>query len=329
MHLLRATNLTCEYLTEPLGLDEPRPRFGWQLQSSTRGTMQSAYRLQVFMEDDQVPLFDTGKVSSRSMLGVEYAGAPLRPRTRYRYRVRVWDTRGRDSGFSEMAHWETGLMSVDHISARWIAPEAPDDATEMQPPVRFRRAFALRGGIARARLYASALGVYSMAVNGSPASDALLAPGFTSYTSRIQYQTYDVTDLVRPGENAISAVVADGWYRGYLAFKDARCVYGQRTALLAQLHVTYQDGGEDVIFTDPAWRTDQNGPIRFADIYMGTRYDARIDDVAWRLPGFDADAWPRAAILYHTRATLVGQRDQMVRRQMVIRPSSIITTPKG
>ena len=136
--MLHAVNLTCESRVNPLGLDEPQPRFSWQMTSS-ESAVQSAYRIQVFQEAGETPIWDSGRVNERSSILVPYDGPALRPRTRYRWRVRVWDQKGRDSGYSEQAFWETGLMRCGFL-ADWITNPNKGDVGAMQPCPRLRTA---------------------------------------------------------------------------------------------------------------------------------------------------------------------------------------------
>ena len=321
-------NLTCEYKVNPIGLDLAAPRFSWQLQSSV-SMLQSAYRLQVFCEDEAEPLWDTGRVNRGDSVLVPYEGPALRARTRYRWHVRVWDRKGRDTEYSEDAFFETGLMDQPY-RARWISTPRKGDISKMQSAPRLRRAFQLEDKpIRRARLYASALGIYAMRMNGRPVSPDVLCPGWTTYKKRLQYQTWDVTGLLRPGENVMAATLADGWYRGYLALKDQRNVFGERLALIAGLFVSFEDGTEQVVVTDGNWKSLSETPVRYADFYMGTHYDARMETPGWDAPGFDDAAWESAQEVRHVKTPMVSQLDHPVRRQYSITPVALITTPKG
>ena len=174
-----------------------------------------------------------------------------------------------------------------------ITATFPD--TPPERPVRFRRTFAVRAGLVRARLYASALGIYTVECNGSPIGDDVLAPGWTSYHHRLRYQTFDVTDAVHDGENAFGVTVAEGWYRGRLGFRGGRReVYGTDTGPIAQLELSYDDGTIETVATDRHWRAGL-GPHRSASLYDGETYDARLAEPAWSTPGFDDATGSRSA----------------------------------
>ena len=321
-------NLTCEYKVDPIGLDEAKPRFSWQI-SSHLPLQQSAYHLQVFTEDESKPLWDTGRVLRHDSVLVPYEGPALKGRTLYRWRVRIWDKKNRESEWSDFATFETGLMGRE-FRGQWITAPGEEDHSTMNSAPRLRREFTLpRKAIRRARLYASALGIYEMRLNGEPVSPDLLSPGWTSYHNRLQYQTWDVTSLLTPGDNAIGCSLADGWYRGYLAYKDQRNFYGRHLALIAQLIVTYDDGTETRLLTDEGWKALRETAVRYADFYNGTHYDARMETPGWDRAGFDDSAWEPCRILTGVHAPLVAQLDHPVRRQHEIKPIELITTPRG
>ncbi|MFI5234443.1 MAG: alpha-L-rhamnosidase N-terminal domain-containing protein, partial [Gemmatimonadales bacterium] len=219
--VLGVTGLRTGYLTDPVGVDGGAPRLSWRIESTGRNTVQSAYQIQVAVDSADLQrgaklLWDSGRVTSDASLFQAYAGPPLRSRTRYRWRVRVWDAGGQASPWSTPAFWETGLLARDDWSARWIRPPAADHDSAGAPAPMLRRAFDVKGLVRWARIYVTSLGLYELHLNGQRVSRDLFTPGWTSYTKRLQYQTYDVTHLLVPGENAIGAILGDGWYRGFL-----------------------------------------------------------------------------------------------------------------
>jgi alpha-L-rhamnosidase len=249
---LTVERLRTEYATNPIGIDEPAPRLSWMLTAARRGTLQSAYEIRVATKASDLarsPTWTSGKVTSSESVNRAYSGPALVPGRRYHWQVRVWDDQGRASDWSAPGFWETGLMGAAQWKAKWITPDLVEDTTRSNPSPLLRTDFALNGTIASARAYATSLGVYEMEINGRRVGDQVLAPGWTSYDKRLQYQSYDVTDLVRRGPNAIGVRLGDGWYRGRLAWETRRNTYGKRVALLAQIVVRYADGREQVIAT--------------------------------------------------------------------------------
>ena len=271
--------LRVEYLTNPIGIDVPQPRLSWWITSPRRGTMQAAYQVQVATSEASLTgganlLWDSGKVTSDESVFLEYAGPPLASRTRYYWRVRVWDTSGRASAWSPPAFWETGLLEPADWTAQWIGPQPTAADSLPAPSPLLRRAFPVADRVRSARLYVTSLGLYEVYLNGQRVGDQLFTPGWTSYHHRLQYQTYDVTPLLRPGANVVGAMLGDGWYRGHLGFFGQRNLYGRRLALRAQLEIRYESGRTERVVSDSGWKTTA-GPVLTSDIYGGETYDAR------------------------------------------------------
>ncbi len=320
-------DLRCEYHSNPLAIGTTTPRFSWKLRGldpAARHLSQSAYEIQVARDGasfERDTLWSSGKVSSSATDQVEYAGAPLAARDRLAWRVRVWDGADAASEWSEIAHFGIGLLSDTDWSAYWIS--AMDDAPfttqenvqnfigdpqrgtlHLTPAKVFRKEFATTP-VTRAMLHATALGVYSLAINGRRVSEDRLAPGWSAYQRRIHSQSYDVTAMLRDGENVIGATLADGWYSGYVAYGlltgqeglvpgiDGRYYYGISPAVRVQLELHRADGSCETIISDTSWKTAL-GPITESDILMGESYDARKEMPGWASPGFDAADWQAA-----------------------------------
>ncbi|AUS97594.1 alpha-L-rhamnosidase [Clostridium thermosuccinogenes] len=328
--MLKVKKLRCEYKKNPLGIDVLSPRFSWQLESDGRGIMQTAYQVQVSKGDDTFKnlVWDTGIVNSDKSAHIEYEGEALISRQRYYYRIMVWDNKGNVSGWSEPGFFETGLLDKKEWKAEWITSSIYDDAQTSDICPLLRKDFSTAGKVRSARVYATALGLYELYINGSRVSDHLFTPGWTSYNKRLQYQTYDVTEMLKDGNNAIGAVLGNGWYKGNLVWAGNKNLYGDKAALLLQLHVTYEDGNENLILSDGSWKTS-SGPILMSEIYHGETYDARLEKEGWSMAGYDDSSWESAAILQHPKEILVAQENVPVRVIQEIKPINIINTPKG
>ncbi|MBD3243951.1 MAG: Bacterial alpha-L-rhamnosidase [Chitinivibrionales bacterium] len=323
----RPVRMRVEYEENPLGIDERCPRFFWAMADSRRGARQTAYQIQV--TSDSGAVWDSGMVRSDESIQIPYGGKPLKPRTRYRWRVRLWDMDRSETPWSDYTWFETGLMDTARWGARWIEAARPDRGS-LIPAAYLRRTFALDKPIAEARLYATALGVYECHVNGTRVGDRYLAPGWTVYEKRVQYQTYDITGLVREGDNAVGAILGDGWYAGTIGgawTSHAERRYGVRTAFRAELHVTYTDGSSVSIYSDPSWRFT-TGPIIMSDFYMGEDYDARKELGNWTAPDYNDKQWGTTkARQEHMMVT--AQAGPPVRATKEIRPIGITQPQPG
>ncbi len=188
------------------------------------------------------------------------------------WKVRVWDEVGREVD-SSSAWWEMGLLERTDWEAQWIGAPFWGGPRTSSPAPYLRKEFTLQKQFVTARLYATAIGLYECHLNGVCVGDAFLTPGWTDYSRRIQYQAYDVTELLRSGANAFGVILGDGWGVGHIAWL-GRQHYADRPQCLAQIILTYSDGSKEIIATDKSWKVTQ-GPILESDMLMGESYDAR------------------------------------------------------
>lgn len=321
------TDIRFEHLGQAFGIGASRPRLSWTVATSAQNWMQVAYEVAVDGENGE-ELAATGHVESGDSVLVAWPFAALASRARRAVRVRVWGVDGSASAWSRPYEVETGLLHAADWSAHFVTPDWDEDTSQSQPAPLLRHEFDVRPGVARARLYATALGVYEAELNGAVVGDEVLAPGWTSYDHRLRYQTFDVTAMLREGRNAIGAMLGDGWFRGRLGFVGKRNTYGDRLALLVQLEIVYADGSTDLIGTDEHWRA-VHGPITASDIYDGESYDARLERVGWSEPGYDDQDWVGVRLIERDVATLVAPSGPPVRRTEIISPLSISVSPSG
>lgn len=330
---LKLDHLRVENQINPVGIDEPQPRLSWQIISAARGVMQKAYHIRVAatsaaLEQNRNLIWDTGQVASEQSVHVVYQGPAQPSRQRLYWQVRVWDGNDKPSAWSAPAFWEMGLLQSSDWQAVWIQPDIAEDTTKSQPCPLLRKKFTLRGAVKSARAYVTCLGLYEMELNGKRVGDEVFTPGWTSYNKRLQYQTYDVTRQLRPGKNAIGVTLGDGWYRGYLSWDMRRNFYGDKLALLLQLHVVYENGDAEIITTDETWKSS-TGPILGSDIYNGEVYDARLEKKGWSEAGFHDAGWSGVKTFEHSKAILVAPVASPVRKIEEIKPIGIIKTPAG
>jgi alpha-L-rhamnosidase len=315
-----------EHVRDTLGIGEARPRLSWRIETSAQGWCQSAYAIEAYGADGTLR-DETGWLELDESVLVPWPFAPLTSRERVTVQVRVRGEDGLPSSWSEPATAEAGLLQASDWSARFVTPDWDADTSMSQPAPLLRREFTVRPGLAIARLYISALGVYQAEINGVRVGDHVLAPGWTSYRHRLRYQTCDVTSLLREGPNAIGAVLGDGWYRGRLGFYGGRRnIYGDRVALLAQLELSYADGSIERVVSDEGWRA-ATGPILASDIYDGETYDARLERTSWSTPGYDDSDWANVQPVAHDLSTLVAPSGPPVRRIEEFAPVAITTSP--
>ena len=308
--MIKVTHLTCESMVNPLGIDVREPHFCWQIESDRRNVLQHAYQIQVSKNDAfDLLLWDSGKVETDQCLYVPYAGPLLTSRTRYFYRVKAWDNHGGESTWSETAWWEMGILSTAEWKAKWITHPFREKRKQSKPAYYFRKVFLVTKEVKRARIYASALGLYEIHLNGQRIGDELFTPGLTEYRHHIQYQVYEA-DL-KPSANSICVMLGEGWYRGRFQIK-SRNVWGKIGAIFLQMHIEYKDGSEEIVVSDPSWKAS-TGPVLCSDIYDGEDYDARLE-MDWLNPAFDDTRWVSArAYSRYPLSRLVGPLGEKVR----------------
>ncbi len=324
--------LVCEYHTNPVGIDVQNPRLSWKIFSDSEKVLQSVYEIRVADSPANLNrknrlIWESGKVNSSQSVNVEYQGPALESMQRVYWQVRVWDNQNKATKWSEPAFWEMGLTQPELWTASWITMEKEKEMEGSKPSHYLRKEFTASKRVKSARIYVSALGLYELYLNGEKVGDELFTPGWTSYKNRIQYQTYDVTSMLK-SENMLGAILGDGWYRGNIGFRNQRNYYGDKIALIAQLQITYSDGTTETIGTDESWKAT-TGPIIFSDIYNGETYDARMEMPGRASTGFSDSNWGRVVKLDHPKNTLIAPQGVPVKAVEEIEPIEIITTPKG
>jgi alpha-L-rhamnosidase len=308
---LTPRELRCEYLVNPLGIDETKPRLSWQPESATRGQKQTAYQILVAsspgtLAKDTGDLWDTGRVTSDQSIQLAYGGKPLSSRQRCCWKVRVWDKDGKPSAWSEAAEWSMGLLGDSDWKAQWIGhdalppeeqianlpipgPKGKGKTKRYLPSPYLRKEFKVSRSVSHATLQVTAQGFVEMRLNGKRVGDEFFTPGWTDYHKRIYYRTYDVTSMLDEGANAVGAILGDGWFRGNISILGQN-QYGDKLRLLSQLHIDYADGSSEVVATDPTWKASF-GPIIVSDMFEGETYDARKEVPGWDQPGFNDGGW--------------------------------------
>ena len=322
-----AEPVTFEHHREALGIGEARPRITWKVTTEQPGWEQQAYEVRV---TGGAGSCTTGRVASGESVLVPWPDEPLPSRTERLVSVRVW---GADpaapTDWSEPVPVETGLLEPSDWTAKLITPGWVEDSSVDQPAALFRTEFPAGDGVVSARLYVTAHGLFEAEINGERVGADVLAPGWTSYRHRLRYHTYDVTALLRDGDNAIAVTVADGWFRGHVGFDGGhRNLYGAELGLLAQLEIRYDDGTVRPVGTGEGWRAG-HGPIVRSGIYAGETYDARLEPNGWSRPGFDDSGWSRVVAGAAPKGQLVAPTGPPVRRTAEVKPVRMFSSPAG
>lgn len=300
---LKPVALRTEYLENPSGVESTSPRLQWRLESSERGARQTAYRILVASSERDLAkhegdLWDSGRVESDVTTQIAYAGKPLQSSQACFWKVQIWDENNKPTRWSAPARWSMGLLAAADWKAEWISHRdtAPLHTNRnelyLPAPRYYRKGFVAARPVKRAMLYFSALGLADFHLNGKSVSAGYFESGWADYQQRAYYRTHDVTKLLARGENCLGAIVAEGWYSGYVGYgvlvgygpnRAGRYFYGKTPAFIAQLSIEYADGTREIVRTDPTWQVSADGPIREADLIMGEAFDARRNPKDWCL----------------------------------------------
>lgn len=327
--MLKAVDLRCEYRSNPIGVFTPNPSLSWVLDTDKQNVLQSSYSIELSKDSDFAELFwKSGEVQSQQSIDVRYDGPALESSKRYFWRVKIRDNHGEESPWSESAQFDTAMFSQDEWKAVFITAE-DEGAGASSAGSLFRKSFSIEKKPKSAYLYATAKGIYEMYCNGERIGDQFLTPGWTEYDSRLLYQSYDLSDLLKQGENALGAMVGPGWYKGDLAsWLNKRNIYGDRTAILAQLRIEYEDGSIELISTDDSWKQAAS-PVTYSEIYHGEKYDARMEQSGWNRANFDDGAWKPAMLESKDLSAIYPQDGLPVKEIESFEAKSIFSTPEG
>lgn len=308
--MLKVYDFEVEYQNNPIGIDVKTPAFSWKIESSNKNVMQKSYHIEVYSANEKV--WDSGKVISEQSLYVEYCGLELLPQTVYSVCLEVEDSSG-ESAKAECL-FETGLFTYKNFDADWITHPYEDDEKACAV---FLKNFEISKRVSRARIYISALGIYEAHINGRRIGEAYFAPGWTSYQERLQYQTYDITDMIK-SDNQIRITVGNGWFKGTLGFYEQGNHYGTRTAVIAMMDIVYEDGSCSRISTEDSWNCT-TAEHRYNDIYNGEVIDFSIGE----------QKIEKAKRFEYAKNILVGQESEPVRITQRMEAKRLMITPKG
>lgn len=316
--VLSVSTLRCEYLENPVAIENRTPRLSWQLRSAGEAKAQTAYRVLVaaspsLLIEGQADFWDSGKVISSQSNQVEYKGKSLDSRQTLYWKVMVWDEKEKASSWSDAGKWTMGLLEPSDWKAQWIGRQEDiyPDSTLTYPAPYFRKMFRLDKPVKQAKAYICGLGFYEVYLNGEKVGDQVLAPAVTNFdrrslkkmlyffddqsTQRVLYNTFDVTSLLQKAENTIGVLLGNGWYNQRDRTVEGHMWY-DTPRLLCQLEIEYVDGSSEMVCSDATWKT-ATGPLLHDAIFTGEVYDARLELDGWDQNNYDASSWKKALLV--------------------------------
>lgn len=317
------TNPRCEYQQNPLGLDTPHPRFTWNFAGDEAGFTQQAWQVDVatspeLLRNGKPDVWTSGRVKSSDPLAVYGGSTPLESHRTYYWSVTVWDGHGNRCAPSAPASFEMAKMNAADWQAQWITD---DHDKTYEPAPLFRKAFNVAKEIRQARAYICGLGYYELFLNGKRVGENYLDPGYTDFDKRTLYVTHDVTPLLKKGDNAIAAVLGNGWFNEQSVavwnFHEAR--WRHRPQMICEVRIEYTDGSSETVATDATWKTS-TGPYLYNNIYSGDMYDARLEARGWKEASFDDSQWTAARTTAAPAPLLVAQQTPPIRVSREIQP---------
>lgn len=331
-----------EGFKNPLGFYNDTPTFSWKLPVVENNKSQSAYQIVVASNPDLLPhnpdLWDSKKQQKEQSVWIKYQGKKLDSRQKVYWQVKYWNQDKEASFWSEVNHFELGLLNNSDWKAKWIGLDTKKEnvigsqKNILHRPQYLRKNFKASNAIASARLYITAKGVFDVAINGKDVSDDVMPPGYTPYKKRIETITYNVTDFIESGENTIGIELAAGWYSGRLGWMKKFWLDTETPKILCQLEITKKDGSKEIIVSDDSWKGTTKGPIRLASIYDGETYNANLEMPNWNTNNFNDDNWEpvnsfpiaNAILLEPKRHTTVKSKIKLTTKQVFEKDGAVI-----
>lgn len=324
--MIRISKVTMDYVTQNVGVTS-MPQIGWVIEGDGRNEMQNSYHLQISLQPDFAEqVYDSGVVVSEESAHIKVTELTLKSLTKYYVRVKVTMCDGQKSDWSTPVYFVSALCE-NEWEAAFISADSDADA-ENSKGTYVRKAFEVKGEIAEAYIVSTALGLYELYINGERIGKDELTPGFTSYNKHLVYQTYEVTDQLKNGENAIGAMIGAGWFKGKICFIEQYNSYGKRSAFLGQLLIRYKDGSTEWIKTDETWKGN-DAPVVFAEIYDGEIYDANREIQNWNKAGLDDQSWRAVEAIPYDMSVLRAQGAAKVTEIEPVSAKRIFKTPEG
>lgn len=345
--------MLCGYSENSIHIFNPNPRFTWVVGTDAPGKSQSAWRILVARDDTSLSsnknlLWDSGKILSDQTMHIVYAGDPLQSNQSYYWKVMIWDELGTVYE-SPVSRFATTLLHATDWQAKWIGANAAgepvpakgffmdkneesglsDTVHHQGRSVLLRKNFKVTGKVKSAKLFITGLGFYEAEINGLKVGEDVLSPSKTPYHKHIHFDTYDVSSILKNGENAIGIHLGNGWYNPYKKWwKEYRMQWFGHNKALAQLHVRYDDGKEEIVISDESWKTAP-GPVLYNCVYDGEIYDACEEISGWSNPGLDDTGWQPVVIMKTPEAQLTGRQMPPVKINEVRKPVNVVEPKPG
>lgn len=336
---MTVTNLRCEMLENPVGIDEEKPRLSWQINSDQRNVQQTAYHIIVSsakekLDKNEGDIWNSGKINSSESIHIAYSGKELVSRAQCYWKVKIYTNKS-ELAWSEPAYWSMGLLNKADWKAKWIGYDRASSWDSITQWSRlssryFRKQFQSQSNIKRATVYIVGLGLYELYLNGKKIGNRVLAPSPTDYRKSVLYNTHDVTKDVKAGDNVIATVLGNGRFftmrQNYKTKKHNTFGYPK---MLLQLEIEYTDGTRKTIISDETWKLNLDGPIRTNNEYDGEEYDATKEFKNWHLADFDDTKWLRPQLVKAPAGKIVAQMNEPMKIMKTISPVSIKNIGSG
>lgn len=330
---IQLSNLRCEMLTNPEGIDISNPRLSWMITSSARGVTQLSYQILVASSPEELArnngdVWNSGQIESDQSVLIPYAGKELLSGTQYYWKVKVTTSKG-ESSWSQSATWSMGLLKPADWKAKWIGLDKafPWDSIVMHSRLSaryFRKEFTSKTQVKKATVYLSGLGLYELYINGQRIGNEVLAPGATDYEKSVKYNTFDVTDQIKLGKNAVATILGNGRYFNMRQkYKPNKIRTFGFPKLLFQLEIEYNNGTRQTIFSDNSWKITADGPIRSNNEWDGEEYDATREIPGWNMVGFNDSKWLKAELVKKPGGEIRAQMNPNMKVMEVIKPVAI------
>lgn len=321
------TNLRCEYLTNPLGLDTPSPRFTW-ITESDKSFTQKAYQIYVasapeLLKGGKADIWTSGKMKTSESFAVYNGTTHLASHRKYYWNVEVFGSNGNIT--SPVATFEMGKMDQKDWSGKWISDNFN---REFRKAPMLRKSFSLAKTVKQARVYVCGAGYYELYLNGKKVGDHRLDPGYTAFNKRVLYVTHDVTSLIKNGDNVVAAVLGNGWMniQSLAVWGFHNAPWRMRPRLLCDLRVEYTDGSFETIVSDSTWKSN-TGPYVYNNLYSGDVYDARLEKNGWNDSNYDDKNWTPVQIVEAPAPKIVAQQMPPIRVTKEVKPVEMKTFP--